>query len=148
MTVSAFGHNPGSATGVMVIDGQTTIQDFVLTLGPAHRVSGTLTDSLSGLPISGGTVIILNTPIPPATSDANGIYVFGSVPDGTYDIQVSAPDYLQSNRTGVVVDRDLIVDFALDAIVAPCRDAVDIPSECDSVSGNLITNCGFETGNF
>jgi len=148
MTVSAFGHNPGSATGIMVIDGQTTVQDFVLTPGPAHRVSGRLTDGLSGLPIPGGTVIILNTPIPPATSDANGIYVFLSIPEGTYDIQVSAPDYLQSNRTGVVIDGDVVVDFPLDATVARCADAVDIKSECDSVSGNLIANCGFETGSF
>ncbi len=149
MTVTAFGYNPGSASGVMVIDGQTTNQNFTLTLGPAHMVSGTVSDSGSGLPISGGTVTILNTPIPPATTDANGMYAFPSVPEGTYDIQSSARGYSSSTRTGVVVDQDVVVDFALDPTVAPCNpDGVDIPSECDSVSGNLVANCGFETGTF
>src|SRR5258707_12300680 len=40
-------------------------------------------------------------------------------------------------RPGVVVDRDLIVDFALESAAA-----------CDRVPGNLVVNCGFETNDF
>jgi hypothetical protein len=149
MTVTAFGYNPGSASGVAVIEGQTTIQSFSLTPGPAHMVSGTVTDSGTAMPIAGATVTILNTPIPPATTDANGMYAFPSVPEGTYSIQASARGYSPSTRTGVFVDQDVVVDFALDPTVAPCNPTgVDIPSECDSVAGNLVGNCGFETGNF
>jgi carboxypeptidase family protein len=148
MTVTAFAYNPGTATPD-VVDGMTTTQNFTLTLAPSHSVSGTVADSVIGTPIQGATVTILNTPIPPATTDANGMYLFPSVPEGTYDMRASARGYSPSTRTGIVVDQDVVVDFALDATVAPCNpDGIDIPSECDSVSGNLVANCGFETGNY
>jgi len=137
MTVTAFAYNPGSASGVMVVDGQTTRQDFTLVLAPSHSVSGTVTNSITGTPIRGATVRILNTPIPPATTDANGMYLIPSVPEGTYDIQAAAAGFLSMTRPGVVVDRDLIVDFALESAAA-----------CDRVPGNLVRNCGFETGDF
>jgi hypothetical protein len=149
MTVTAFAYNPGSASGVVVVDGQTTNQSFALALGPAHMVSGMISDSGSGLPISGATVSILNTPIPPATSDDAGNYAFPMVPEGTYDIRSSARGYSPNTQTGVVVNMDVVVNFALDPTVAPCSpNGVDIPSQCDMAEGNLVANCGFETGTF
>jgi carboxypeptidase family protein len=136
MTVTAFGYAPGSATGVAVIDGQTTTQSFMLTAGPAHMVSGTVTNSGSGLPIAGATVTIQGTPIPPATTDANGMYAFPIVPEGTYTMTATKSGFLPGSRM-VTVDMDIVVDFALDPAAA-----------CDRVPGNLVTNCGFETGDF
>jgi hypothetical protein len=108
-----------------------------------------VSDSGTGTGIAGATVTIVGTPIPPATTDANGMYAFPSVPEGTYSISASARGYSPSTRTGVVVDQDVVVDFALDPTVAPCNpNGVDIPSECDAASGNLVANCGFETGTF
>jgi len=115
MTVTAFGFNPGTASGVMVVDGQTTTQNFTLTPGPSHRVSGTVTNSATGMPVAGATLRILDTPIAPATSDANGMYAFPVVPDGSYRIQVTAAG-LQGTTQSIVVDHDLVVDFALDPI--------------------------------
>jgi hypothetical protein len=136
MTVTAFGYSPGSATGVAVIDGQTTIQSFMLTASPAHMVSGTVTNSGTGLPIAGATVTIQGTPIPPATTDANGMYQFPIVPEGTYTMTATKPGFLPGSRM-VTVDMDIVVDFALDPAAA-----------CDRVPGNLVVNCGFETGDF
>jgi hypothetical protein len=137
MTVTVFAYNPGSASGVMVIDGQTTTQNFTLIPAPSHSVSGTVTNSITGTPIQGASVRILNTPIPPATTDANGMYLFPSVPEGTYDIQATAAGFLSMTRPGVVVDHDVVVDFALESSAL-----------CDRVPGNLVRNCGFETGDF
>ncbi len=136
MTVTAFGYSPGSATGVAVIDGQTTIQSFMLTAGPAHMVSGTVTNSGTGLPIAGATVTIQGTPIPPATTDANGMYAFPIVPEGTYTMTATKPGFLPGSRM-VTVDMDIVVDFALDPAAA-----------CDRVPGNLVVNCGWETGDY
>jgi len=70
-------------------------------------------------------------------TDDNGFYLFPSVPDGTYDIQASAPGLLSLTQSGVVVDDDIVVDFTLDSAAL-----------CDHVPGNLVANCGFETGDF
>jgi len=149
MSATAFGYSPGSAPGVVVMDGQTTVQNFTLTRGPAHTVFGTVTSSASGLPIPGATVRILSTPIPPTTTDQNGMYQFLLVPEGTYDMQASAGGFGTGTTTGVVVNMDVEVDFALDPRVGPCSpDRIDIPSQCELVAGNLVANCGFETGDF
>jgi hypothetical protein len=60
-------------------------------------------------------VRILDTPIPPATTDANGMYAFPAVPDGSYRVQVTAAG-LQGTTQSITVDQDLVVDFALDPI--------------------------------
>jgi len=135
MTVTAFGYSPGMAT-VAVVNGQTTVQNFALNAGAAHRVSGTVTNSATGLPVAGATVRIQGTPIPPATTDADGMYAFAVVPDGTYDIMATAPG-LRPSTQSVTVDQDVVVNFAL-----------DVAADCDRVPGNLVRNCGFETGDF
>ena len=136
MTVTAYAYSPGSATGVVVIDGQTTTQNFTLTLGPAHMVSGTVTNSGTGLPIQGATVTIQGTPLAPQTTDANGNYAFPIVAEGTYTMMASASGLRPSSQM-VTVDQDVVVNFALDPV-----------ADCDRVPGNLVVNCGFETGNF
>jgi hypothetical protein len=112
MTVTVYAYNPGSASGVMVIDAQTTTQNFTLVPVPSHRVSGTVSNSVTGRPIQGATVRVLNTPLPPATTDADGNYAFPMVPDGTNDIQATAPGFRGSTQS-VTVDHDLVVNFAL-----------------------------------
>src|SRR5215831_2996643 len=136
MTVTAFAYMPGSASGVVVIEGQTTIQDFTLSLGPAHMVSGTVSNSGTGLPIQGATVRILSTPLAPQITDVNGNYAFPIVPEGTYNMNATAPGLLPSTQS-VTVDQDVVVNFALDPLAL-----------CDRVPGNLVANCGFETGDF
>ena len=136
VTVTAFAYSPGSAGGVAVVEGQTTTQDFTLTLGPNHSVSGTVSNGATGEVIAGAQVIILSTPLPPATTDVNGMYQFPVVPEGTYNIQATAPSFLPSTQS-ITVDQDLVVDFALASA-----------ADCARVAGNLVRNCGFETGNF
>ena len=136
VTAILYLYNPGTATDD-VVDGMTTTQNFTLSLAPAHSIFGTVTNLATGLPVAGATVRILNTPIPPATTDANGMYLFATVPDGIYDIQASAPGFLSQTQTGVLVNQDTEVDFGLDSSAV-----------CDHVPGNLVANCGFESGDF
>jgi len=89
------------------------VDDFNGDLSPTRSVSGTVANVTTGLPIAGATVRILDTPIPPTTTDANGMYLFASVVEGTYDMQASAPDFMTQTQTGVVVNQDVVVDFGL-----------------------------------
>jgi len=134
VTVTAYAYMPSAASGVAIAEGQTTTRDFALTLGPAHSVSGTVTNLVTGLPIAGAQVRILSTPLPPATTDASGSYLFPIVPEGTYDIQATAPGFRPSTHS-ITVDQDLVIDFVLDSV-----------ADCARVAGNLVANCGFETG--
>jgi hypothetical protein len=136
MTATLYAYDPGTATDD-VADGMTTTQNFTLNLSPAHSVSGTVSNLATGLPFAGATVKILNTPIPSTTTDANGMYLFASVAEGTYDVQASAPGFTTQTQTGVVVNQDVVVDFGLDSAAL-----------CAHVPGNLVANCGFESGGF
>lgn len=109
-TASAFGFLPETATGLVISDGVTTTQDFALTLAPSHPVSGVVRDHV-GNPIPNATVTILNTPIPPATTDANGFYSFASVPEGTYDVRAEAGRCNDPQTRQLVVGPGDVTDF-------------------------------------
>jgi N-acetylneuraminic acid mutarotase len=86
-----------------------------LSTGPHGVVSGTVTDSSSGNPISGATV---STPDGhSATTDSSGSYTL-SLPVGTYDVTAAAFGYGSQTVTGVVVDEGQTVTepFALDPV--------------------------------
>src|SRR5258707_5712140 len=100
------------------MEARTRVVTVACTLGPAHRVSGTVVSSINGQPIANASVRVLNTPIPATSTDANGMYSFPSVPEGSYDLQVTPPAGVRclSPRTvAIVVDQDLTVDFVLEA---------------------------------
>lgn len=135
VTASAFGYV--SDTESVTVSSKTPTQlDFALTAAASFALSGTVTNSATGLPIQGATVRVQSTPLPPATTDVGGAYAFPMVPAGTYSVQATAPGFLPSMQS-VVIDQDVVVDFALDSAAA-----------CDHVAGNLVSNCGFETGTF
>ena len=136
VSATAYGFLPGDPTSVGVTEREITIQDFVLDPAPAHSVSGTVTNLATGLPISGALVTILNTPLPPARTGADGTYLFPIVVEGTYNIQATAPSF-RPNTQSIDVFSDVVADFVLDSV-----------ADCARVAGNMLVNCGFETGDF
>jgi N-acetylneuraminic acid mutarotase len=112
VTASAFGYQSQTANGVAVTDGGTTVQDFALDLAPSHSVSGHVRDT-DGNPLTNATVTILGTPIPPATTGADGSYSFASVPEGAYDVRAEAGRCNTAHTQQLVVDGDETLDFAL-----------------------------------
>jgi N-acetylneuraminic acid mutarotase len=112
VTASAFGYESQTATGVVITDGGTTVQDFALVAAPSGSLSGTVTDDASN-PLANATVTILGTPIPPATTDATGFYSFPDVPDGTYDVRAEAGRCNTAVTDSVVVSGATTHDFTL-----------------------------------
>ncbi len=112
VTASAFGYLTQTANGVVISDGGTTTQDFALQPAPSHTVSGYVRDGGNN-PLENATVTILNTPIPPATTDANGFYSFASVPEGEYDVQAAQGRCFDSQTQHLVVNGDETLDFTL-----------------------------------
>ena len=126
VTVSKFGYLPQTVSGVLVADGDTTIQDFAMTPAPSYSVSGYVRDQ-DLQPIANATVMILITPIPPATTDAAGFYSFPSVPTGTtYNVSASAgrcndPQTRQLVLSGDVTDFDFVLPLRTDAFGYYCQ---------------------------
>jgi subtilisin family serine protease len=111
-TASAFGYASQTVLNVVVSEGLTTDQDFALQPAPSHSVSGHVRDS-EGNALAGASVEILGTPIPPATTDATGLYSFPSVPEGSYDVRATSGRCFDAQTQPLVVDGDETLDFAL-----------------------------------
>lgn len=82
--------------------------------GTVGKISGQVTDALSGDPLIGANVIVEGTSIGAAT-DFNGYFVILNVKPGTYDIRSMMIGYSRVVYTDVIVSTDLttVVDFAL-----------------------------------
>jgi hypothetical protein len=110
VTAIAFAFRTGTANGVKVVPPPRAVQDFALEPLPTHRVSGTV--RAGGQAISGATVTIVGTPLPPATTDASGRYGFDGVPDGQYQVTASAGCF-DDAIASLAVDGDETLDFML-----------------------------------
>lgn len=136
VTVRTFGYLAQTATGVEVSEGVATDRSFALALAPAHAVSGSVVDS-NGAPLAGAEVSIVGTPIAPAQTDANGQFVFASVPEGEYAIHVAPSRCYEAQTQDIVVSAALSVDFVLgtraDLYGYSCE-----PSSFEYVSANTV----------
>ena len=69
----------------------TTAANAVGTIGTS-KITGTVTDKITGKPVAGATITIPDLKIGTST-DANGFYVLKNLPAGKYLIQISAMGY-------------------------------------------------------
>ena len=113
LTASAFGFAPGSASAT-ITQGATTTRNFALTPAAANPVSG-FVRTTTGTAVAGATVTIAGTPIPPATSGADGSYSFASVPNGTYQVTATAGQCTGSQTLPLTVDGPETLNFSLAA---------------------------------
>ena len=112
VTVTKFSYLSQTAD-VTVSDGTTTVQDFALVTAPAYSVSGYVRDQYLQ-PIANATVTIVSTPIPPATSGADGYYSFASVPSGNYSVSAAAGRCNDAQTLTLALSGDVTnFDFAL-----------------------------------
>ncbi len=92
LEASYFGYLPLQYQ-VAVISDDTVTRDFALNLAPTAVLEGTVS-AVGGGNIPNAVVQILDTPIAPETTDANGFYIFPTVPSGSaYRVQVNALGY-------------------------------------------------------
>ena len=96
---------------VVIAAGQTTVTGINLSSNPGS-VSGSITDSSSGLGVSGALVEVLQntTSIASQQTDSNGMYTINNVPPGSYILRISNATYqttlvafmVQANTTTTV----------------------------------------------
>jgi hypothetical protein len=111
VTASAAGYQTSSET-ITVLPGESTSLDFELTLLLNGTISGIVTDSSTGDPISEATVTANGMS---TTTNSSGHYAISDVPAGTYTVTASANGYEDSSQTNitVVAGETTTVDFEL-----------------------------------
>ena len=94
----AVGRNTDAARGgTMTIAGQTV--NITQAQATAGTLSGTITNSFNGAPVSGATVTVGNLT---ATTVTNGTYTLSNVPLGSQTVRVSAAEFVSRSDTVVV----------------------------------------------
>ncbi len=123
MTASAYGYLPETVSGVDVISGTVTTQDFSLVTAPTALIYGYITDSTTGWPLY-ASLDIAGVPGGPFWNDPVTGYYEVSLPEGSsYDITVNAwvPGYTEGFQTVGPLSGDTQADFALDADLVACN---------------------------
>jgi subtilisin family serine protease len=109
--VAAFRYVAEQAT-IAIAQGETTLHDSALARAASYSLAGRVLDT-DGNPLARATVTILDTPIAPATTAADGSFSFTDVPVGEYDVEADAGGCKAPQTEHVTVDGATTVDFAL-----------------------------------
>jgi Carboxypeptidase regulatory-like domain/TonB-dependent Receptor Plug Domain len=102
------------------------------------RISGAVTDA-SGATVPGATVTATDTRTSlqqTAVTDERGLYVFASLPAGTYDLRAEAVGFRTSERLGVVLDAASrrAIDFGLE--LGARADTISVSAAVEQVQSN------------
>ena len=111
-------------------------------LGPDPSLGGTVRKAGDG-PLAGATVTVMPAAGAPytATTDGDGRYLFGRLPDGTYTVSFSAPGYLAHTAAAPVKLVKHHPVFGVDALLHP---AASIAGAVTALDGTPIAGATIE----
>ncbi len=127
-----------------------TIKDVVLLQAQQTNVSGTVTDAISGTPISGVSIQILNSSYPVSTTNGSGSYTINTVFEGSYTIQASKAGYITVSQVVNITTTNNTVNFTM-ALSDPEGFENGLPNCWVNSSGNLAwtqVNTGAQSGTY
>ncbi|WP_207232320.1 S8 family serine peptidase [Micromonospora kangleipakensis] len=117
-TVTSVGYGYRTVTeDLTVTDGQALSHDIALDAVPRHAVTGTVYD-VTGKPLPGASVRIVEAPLAPVVSDAAGAFRFPVVAEGSFTLMVTPAEPVLCNGTyqkTLTVDGDESVAVRLPA---------------------------------
>ncbi len=140
VTATAYGYYPGIATGVDIISGTTTVQDFALDPAPTFTVSGQIIDADTGWPLY-AKIDITGYPGGPVWTDPlTGEYSVGLAGGSPYTFKVTAwtGGYAVETRPLAPLAGNQTEDFALTADLAACTAPGYVP--------DFVFSADFEAG--
>ncbi|MCU0859669.1 MAG: Ig-like domain-containing protein [Thermoplasmata archaeon] len=128
---------------------ETLVQNVTTTMVEGFdrlpSVMGTVRNALTGMPISGATVQLLEDGslelVSSATTSSIGAYAFSNVGIGVYAVRVTATSYIWQTHTGITVTANSaeVEDFSLiPDTVAP------VSSISDPAPGTVVTDVEFD----
>ncbi len=142
VTTSAYGYMPATIGGVEVITDTITTLDFSLLTAPYYIVSGTVTESGTGLPLL-ADITIEGSPVTAYTDPGTGFY-FAVLPQGEYLLKVHSANHLSQERS-IVLEANQTQNFILDPL--PCILLVDDDNDAPDTTPfytAALDNLGYE----
>lgn len=109
-----FGYRPDTLT-LALAPGDTLDLAIDLAPAPSAPLDGRVLDADSGMPIEGAVVALVNAPVAPDTTGADGAYAFAALPAGT-PLTVRAMHFGHTRADSLITlpaDSSASVDFAL-----------------------------------
>ena len=113
VTFSAFGYISQTFDNVVITGETQTTLDVALEQSEVISLSGTVTDSDSGLPIANALIEVLNTPIDPVYTNELGQYEIPEIFENTYTFKVWAMDYSTLLQVVTISPQNNVIDFEL-----------------------------------
>lgn len=110
MQVTVYGYQPGSASGVAVLQNADTVQNFDLTPKPVYQLSGQITSG-GVTPVWGAQVALKGQPVVAVTSDSSGNYSL-AVAEGSYTLRVTMAGF-QTLEQAVAVNSNTVQNLSL-----------------------------------
>jgi hypothetical protein len=120
VTASAYSYLPQTASGVTITKDTITTQDFALLRAPTYTISGTVTESGTGLPLL-AEILFAGSPVTVWSDPSTGLYQ-AVLPEGDYTMQVRA-NLHQLQSLEIVINHNQTQNFSLEAL--PCILLVD-----------------------
>jgi hypothetical protein len=130
VTASAYGYLPFMVSGVSITSDTVTTQDFSLLSAPTYVVSGTVTESNTGLPLL-AEISFDGSPTTVWSDPATGFY-HAELPINSYTMHVRSGLHRPQERA-ILLDQDQTQDFTLDPL--PCILLVDDDQDDPDVNG-------------
>src|SRR5690625_2021431 len=124
---------PNYATGWGEIDAYSAVQAAIASQGPRGTLAGNVIDDSTNLPIKNATVNASNAEEDETgNTDSSGDYSFG-LPEGTYDVEVTAFGYQSVTETGVDIDEGQTTTLNVNMVAADIHEVSGTVT--DSVTG-------------
>lgn len=113
VTFSTYGYISQTFSNVEITENEATILDVYLVPAASGPIYGSVIDGNTGENIEGAEVKILNTPVLPTYTDANGVYEVSEVSFSNYQIRVSKEGYAPLYLFQDIDAENYIINFAL-----------------------------------
>jgi len=120
VTASAYSYLPVSVSNVVIVTDTVNTQDFALISAPTYIVSGTVTETGTGLPLL-AEVSFTGSPEVVWSDPATGFYQV-DLPLGSYTMQLKS-DLHRPQERNIVMDQNQTQNFVLELL--PCILLVD-----------------------
>ncbi|HON18111.1 MAG TPA: M14 family zinc carboxypeptidase [Salinivirgaceae bacterium] len=102
----AYGYIPQTVSGIVVSANTATIQNVVLQPANVVTVTGTVYNATNGQPLPGVSVSITNSPVPVATTNANGAFSIAGVMEGDYEFVYTKTGFI-TKRVNTTVSQSM-----------------------------------------
>jgi hypothetical protein len=135
----------GSSQDVTITEGQTLTINFSLSQLPVPAtISGVVLDT-SQTPLEAANIASADG-VYSATSGLDGTYTLNNVAEGSVQLTVDKPGYIDASQTVTVTNgNNISLDFTLSEAIEICTDGIDNNAngftDCDDMACADATNC-------